>query len=155
MVFDRNRRRRDPSERDGAFVGHAQSADSTDQKMNRRYFLLDARIYLREWGVPFAVAIGLIALGIAGYLYLTGHFKTELSNRSMHYSYSTIERIGVYRPGPKQGFAATEKFVFRIQGQEIEYPAPFHGVPGEPVKVDYTVGASGKVYVWKVDRGEP
>ena len=61
----------------------------------------------------------------------------------------------MYRPGPKQGFAATEKFVFRIQGQEIEYPAPFHAVPGEPVKVDYTVGASGKVYVWKVDRGEP
>ena len=28
---------------------------------------------------------------------------------------STIERVGMYRPGPKQGFAATEKFVFRIQ----------------------------------------
>jgi hypothetical protein len=87
--------------------------------MKRRYFLLDARIYLREWGMPFAVAVGLISLGIAGYLYLAGHFKTELSNRSMHHAYSTIERVGMYRPGPKQGFAATEKFVFRVQGMSL------------------------------------
>lgn len=123
--------------------------------MKRRYLLLDARIYLRNWGVPFAVVIGLIALGIAGYLYLMGHFETEFSNRSMHHAYSTIERVGMYRPGPRQGFTAAEKFVFRVQGQEVEYPAPFHAFPGESVKVDYTIGASGQIYVWKVDRGEP
>ena len=68
--------------------------------MKRQYLLLDARIYLREWGVPFAVAIGLIALGIVGYLYLTGHFKTELSNRSMHHAdppLSALACIGLGR----------------------------------------------------------
>jgi hypothetical protein len=26
---------------------------------------------------------------------------------------------------------------------------------GAPVKVDYTIDASGKIHVWKIDRGEP
>jgi hypothetical protein len=123
--------------------------------MKERHFLIVARIYLREWGASFAVVIGFIALGIAGYLYVAHHFEKEFSDRSMHHANSTIERIDMYRPGPKQGFHAVEEFVFRVQGQEVEYPASFHAELGEPVTVDYTIGSSGKVYVWKVDRGEP
>jgi hypothetical protein len=123
--------------------------------MKNRYVLLEARIYLRDWGMPFSIILGLIAIGIGGYLYLSRHFETEFSNRTMHHAYSTIERVGMYRPGPKQGFKAKDKFIFQVQGQEVEYPAPFHAEPGEPVKVDYTIGASGKVYVWSVERGEP
>ena len=123
--------------------------------MRGRHFLIDARIYLREWGASLAIIIGFIALGIAGYLYMAHHFETEFSDRSMRHAYSTVERIDMYRPGPKQGFRAVEEFVFQVQGQEVEYPAPFHAEPGQPVRVDYTIGSSGKVYVWKVDRGEP
>lgn len=123
--------------------------------MKRRYLLLDAQIYLGLWGMPVLIGIGAIAIGIAGYVYLTRHYETEFSDRSMHHGWSSIERVGMYRPGPRQGFKATEKFVFRVQGQEVEYPAPFHAEQGEPVKVDYTIGASGKIYVWNIARGEP
>ena len=121
----------------------------------KKYLLIDARIYLRDWGVPFAIIIGLLALGVTGYRYMDRRFETEFSDRSMHHAYSTIERVELYRPGPKQGFRTAEGFVFRVQGQEVKFPAPFHAEPGEPVKVDYTIGSSGKVYVWKIDRGEP
>lgn len=122
----------------------------TEQK-NR---LLSISVYVREWAVPSVLLILLICGGVALFRFRLNADRTEFADRTMRHAEVTIERIRPLRTTAQRGFQQGKVFVFEIQGQNLEYTAPFEANPGESIKVDYTVGAtSGAVYVWGVQRG--
>ncbi|MFM0015885.1 hypothetical protein PQR46_44625 [Paraburkholderia sediminicola] len=75
------------------------------------------------------------------------YFSNNIRYRSTRYAVARIDRIDHLRPGPKEGFAMREAFVLRVEGQEVEFPASFRGVPGEYVAVNYSVDFKGRVLI--------
>jgi len=112
-------------------------------------------VYLQLWGRPFLVLGSALAVGTAFYIYMFGHFEAEfLGNRTKHHVTTTLDDVRLSHPTAKQGFNYTRTFVFKISGQEVEFPAQFQASPGEPIVVDYMTGSSGRVYVVNVAPGE-
>lgn len=122
------------------------------EKKNR---LSSINVYVREWAAPSVLLILLICGGVALFRFRLSADRAEFSDRTMHHAEVTIERVRPLRTTAQRGFQQGKVFVFEIQGQKLEYTAPFDANPGESIKVDYTVGAtSGAVYVWGVERGD-
>lgn len=97
---------------------------------------------------------GVLAVGTALYIYLLGRYQTEYHDRTLHHAIATLEDVQLV-PSPGKGFRGyTQKFIFKIDGQEAEFPSQFHASPGEPIAVDYIIGASGRVHVMDVSPGE-
>ncbi|WP_158903597.1 hypothetical protein [Burkholderia sp. L27(2015)] len=109
---------------------------------------LDA--YMQLWGGPFLMLGGMLAVGTALYIYLLGRYEIEYRDQTPHHAVTTLEDVRLPRPGTKQRFNYTRLFIFKIEGQEVEFPGPFEASPGEPIAVDYIIGASGKVHVTDV-----
>jgi hypothetical protein len=111
-------------------------------------------VYTQLWGRPLLILCGVLAVGTALYIYLLGRYETEYRDRTPHHAITTLEDVQLVQPGSKQGFNYTRKFIFKIEGQEVDFPGQFQASPGEPIAVDYIIGASGKVHVMDVTPGE-
>lgn len=61
-----------------------------------------------------------------------------------------IGRVEPLRTTARQGFRQETVVTLKMRGQDVEHTVQFNAHPGESLDVDYTVGASGTVYVWGV-----
>lgn len=110
--------------------------------------------YMQLWGRPFLLLGGVLVVGTALYIYLLGRHETEYRDRTPHHAITTLGDVQLVRPVAKGFNNYTRKFIFKIEGQEVEFPGQFQALPGEPIAVDYIIGASGKVHVMNVAPGE-
>lgn len=122
--------------------------------MKEKEAQLSLKIYLQLWSGPFLMLGGALVAGTTLYFYLTGYFDTEFGNRAKHHAMTVLEDVQLSHPTAKQGFDYTWTFIFKLDGQELTFPAQFQAKPGEPIAVDYMEGASGKIYVVNVAPGE-
>ena len=106
--------------------------------------------YVRAWALPIIMLFLFACGGIALFRFRLQADRTEFADRTMHHAAVVIERVEPLRTTAKQGFRQGKVATLKIRRQEIEHAVDFDAHPGESVDVDYSVGASGTVYVWDV-----
>jgi hypothetical protein len=131
-------------------------------KTKNRLFAL--KIYAREaLGTGVTPLVMAATLLVALTLFLTTwhfaiapEFQVNVSSPAapIRHAVVTVERLSWLRPGPKSGFVMKQTVVFRVEGQELEYPAKFHANPGEAINVFYVVDRQGRIFVKGITQTE-
>jgi hypothetical protein len=106
--------------------------------------------YVRAWAAPIAMLLLFVCGGIALFHFRLQADRTEFADRTMYHAAVNIERVEPLRTTAQKGFRQGRVVTVKIRGQEIEHAVEYDAHPGESVDVDYSVGASGTVYVWGV-----
>lgn len=121
-----------------------------------RGLLADLQVYSFEWFYPFKlqylvryVAV-LAALLFAAWRVIWQPYFKNIPYRSARYAVVRIERIDHLRSGPKEGSAMRDALVFRVECQDVEFPASFRAEPGEYVAVNYVVDFKGRVSIYGI-----
>ncbi|MFC5428895.1 hypothetical protein ACFPTO_08805 [Paraburkholderia denitrificans] len=112
------------------------------------------RSFLRLYVIPALFLPAVLGIGVGVYLYITNHYKNEFSDRTLYSATVNIERVE-FRPAKGRGVLMSPDVIFHVKGQVVEYDnVQFHAAPGDPIKIHYMVGASGKVYIQDINPAE-